>query len=296
MPNENANRRNVYRRPLYRAPREIIEHLISIGRAVAAHREPPAHSILAVKEHDEINRMRSGSFASPKRMELPITEMSNEDLASFTLGISYAESHYRWIGGSAASAINLLQVLEDRDYPIEKLDELCEFLRVHGDRHNPYKPHGSQLTRFFNLSQYRLYADSVAAEYEQRQIEQDKRTIENASEEARLKAMARLGHRDRNTDRRKKIIGMFNQMSMPEQIRYMAEHPIYPPQFFPIRIAYAATEKDMADLPDELALELWRRIKRYRRGPWRNFKDEVASRVAKILLTGEADTCRHNTY
>lgn len=85
-------------------------------------------------------------------------------------------------------------------------------------------------------------------------------------------------------------------MSMPEQIRCMAEHPICPPQFFPIRIACAATEKDMADLPDELALELWRRIKRYRRGPWRNFKDEVASRVAKISITEEADTCRRNTY
>jgi hypothetical protein len=282
MPIVNTNRGPVFRQPLYRPSQETIECLISIGAAVARDEEPADHLLQAVKGDGAINRMGPSSFERPERTEMTMTDWSDETLAHFTLGVSYAESHHKWSGGSAATAINLLRSLETRGYPIEKLDKMSAIIRAHGEKHNPYKPFGSRLTNFFTVSEYREYAASVAEHYEQRRIEQDKRTIDKAAEKARLIVMARLGHRDRNTDRREKIIKLLNGMTMPEQLRYMAEHPIYPPQFFPIRIAYAATEEDMVDLPDELAQELWRRIKRYRRGPWRKFKYAVASRVAKI--------------
>ncbi len=109
---------------------EVIDLLIEVGRMENPFSEEALALIAPLKEKDEINRLHWREWNK-------FTEsMKVQDLASLTKGLTVAEKHFRWIGGSVAGVIWVYRMLYNKDQEVaEKVGAW-----VKENTNNPYAP------------------------------------------------------------------------------------------------------------------------------------------------------------
>lgn len=245
-------------------PEKIRETLIAIGRAELLGTPQNQADVKSLRFMDAINR-------DPGMMEQAATDLSERELAELTCGLAYVETEFRWLGGSASAVIWLFRALVARDASVALLDEVSGWILANSI--NPYNPFGTRVSLGArNYSEYRERSSWRAIEIK-KCIAEDKEIEQRAEAERKLRRkMAAAGHAVRGTEIRAAVIKSMNELSLSEKLVKIAHDPTYPPQFFPKSIAASATQSDVDALPEDICLELARRLKGKRKGPWGRFR------------------------
>jgi hypothetical protein len=256
-------------------PEKIRDTLIAIGHTARAGEEPRVIDLEGLRRHDSINRQR------PEFWKNATAGLSDEEVGSLACGLTYVEAQLRWLGGSVSGVIWLFQALAARGARIALLDDISGWIIEHTK--NPYNPFGTQVSLGArNYSEYQRLSLSRAVEI-RRCIESDSGLEEIAKAERHLRReMAAAGAEARNTEVRSRIIESLETSTLAEKLVKISRHPTFPPQFFPTSIADAATQEVVDSLPREVQVELARRLKGKRKGPWASFRKRLTQSLGPI--------------
>jgi len=256
-------------------PETIRDTLIAIGYAARGWEEPSLVDINSLRRCDSINRQR------PEFWKDAVADLTDEELCSLICGLTYVEAQLRWAGGSGSSVIWLFQALVARGASIALLDDISGWIIKHTK--NPYSPFGTQLSLGAkNYSEYQTLSSFRAAEI-RRCIESDSELEERAETERKLRRkMAAAGAEARNSEVRSKIIESLETLTLAEKLVKISHHPTFPPQFFPTSIVDAATQEVVESLPRHVQVELARRLKGKRKGPWASFRKRLTRSLGPI--------------
>lgn len=256
-------------------PEKIRSTLIAIGQAVRAGEVPRCTDIDYLRQYDSINRQ------SPEFWKNASADLTDDDIGCLTCGLTHVEAKLRWMGGSASSVIWLFRILVARGTSIEFLNDISGLIIK--QTKNPYNPFGTQVSLGArNYSEYQRLSSSRSIEI-RKCIEYDSNLEQRAEAERQLRRqMAAVGDEARNSEIRSQIIVTFEKMSLAEKLVKISNHPTYPPQFFPGRFAYATTQDVIKSLPREVQIELARRLKGKRKGPWANLRKRLTHSLGTI--------------
>lgn len=256
-------------------PEKIRDTLIVIGEAARAGKEPCVADIESLRLHDSINRQR------PEFWENATAGLTDEEVGSLTCGLTYVEAQLRWLGGSVSGVIWLFQALVARGASVALLDDVSGWIIERTK--NSYNPFGTQVSLGArNYSEYRSLSSSRAIEI-RKCIESDSELEERAETERQLRRkMAAAGAEARNSEVRSQIIESLERLTLAEKLVKISYHPTFPPQFFPTSIADAATQEVIDSLPREVRVELARRLKGKRKGPWASFRKRLTQSLGRI--------------
>jgi len=241
--------------------RDVIEKVIQIGRS--PYPSPARRELLkAVKPYDEINRQHWSTW------DEITAQMPTDDLIALIKGLTIAENHNNWIGGSVSSVIWTFRELQRRDGKLAM--ELAEWILPRS--YNPYVPFGSHNWGAESLEEYfekfrdrerkraRGYMEQIRSERE-------------AEEQRKIRGEQRQrSARDRNTDVRKKLVEEIKGLPVKEQLRQIAEDSRYSVNFYPTFCAGRATDAILRNLDKGIRLKLLKKMKGKFRGPWNKFK------------------------
>ena len=101
---------------------------------------------------------------------------------------------------------------------------------------------------------------------------------EGAETERRIrKAQRNRSAHDRYSSIRQLLIAELNNLTIEEQLCRLAKDEQYPIEFYPTRIAVAATKEALASLDEATRLSLWIKLKGKKRGPWSKSKRRLRS-------------------
>ncbi len=112
---------------------ELIQRLIVIGNAESPHEGNPEGLLDSVGPLDHINRLHW------REWDLVTQALPNDDLVALVKGLTLAELHHRWSGGSVSSVIWTFREVQRRG------PELSEALAdwILSRTRNPYVPFGT---------------------------------------------------------------------------------------------------------------------------------------------------------
>lgn len=110
----------------------IFIRLIEIGRAVEGHSEAVGQLMRGLGREEWINTLMPKEYLA-QAQRLPLT-----DLICLIQGLVTAEARLHWSGGTAASAIRLFRILDERY--AARADQLGDWILQHTK--NPYLPCG----------------------------------------------------------------------------------------------------------------------------------------------------------
>jgi uncharacterized FlaG/YvyC family protein len=256
-------------------PEKIRDTLIAIGQAARAGEEPSVADIASLRPHDSINRAR------PEFWKDATADLSDEEVGNLTCGLAYVEAQLRWLGGSVSGVIWLFQALVARGASITLLDDISGWVIEHTK--NPYNPFGTQVSLGASTySEYQSLSSSRAVEIG-KCIQSDSELEERAEVERQLRReMAAAGADARSSEVRTRIIESFETLTLTEKLEKISSHPTFPPQFFHTSIADAATQEVIDSLPSEVQVELARRLKGKRKGPWGSFRKRLTKSLGPI--------------
>jgi hypothetical protein len=109
---------------------EIIDLLIEAGKMKNPFSEQAVTLIASLRKKDEINRLHWREWNK-------FTEnMEVQDLVSLTKGLTVAERHFQWSGGSVAGVIWVYRMLQNKDREVAKIVGAW----VKENTNNPYAP------------------------------------------------------------------------------------------------------------------------------------------------------------
>jgi len=256
-------------------PNKIRDTLIEIGRDLAVGDPLVKGAIDEIRRYDSINRR------GPKFWCEAVTGLSDTEIADLSRGLTYVEASSDWSGGSASGVIWLFQELIRRNVSLEMLDDLSSWILR--NTKNPYNPFGTQISLGATCYSEYLALKSVRNEQFSQYLSANSQ-FEAAAQierEIRLKRAA-AGADARGTKLRAEIIETLNPLPVAEKLKRISEDPKYPPQFFPTSIADAATQEVVDALPQEVGIELARRLKGKRRGPWGKFRKKLYRSLGEI--------------
>lgn len=254
---------------------EVRDTLMVIGRSAMAGQAPNVADINSLRSRYAINKKEPGFW------QRAAADLSDKELAFLVCGLAYVEAHLRWSGGSVSGVIWLFEALVARHASIDLLDEVAGWILA--NTNNPYNPFGTQISLGAkNYSEYRRLSSSRSVEIK-RCIRADAKIEELANTERHSrKKMAAAGAVARHSEVRARIIESMKSLSLTEKLEKIAGDPTFPPQFFPTSIASAATQPVVDALPHEVRLELARRLKGKRRGPWRSFRRRLLCSLGPV--------------
>ena len=254
---------------------KIVKVLRNIGRAVEISNAVAPEMLTEIRGKSEINRKR------PEFWRSAVQDLTDDDVASVARGLTYVELHLSWAGGSVSGVIWLFKELVKRVASRDLLDELSFWILL--NTKNPYNPFGTQIS--LGAKNYSEYLELSALRSIQiaRCIERDKQLEAEAAEaRATRSAMAAAGNRARRSTEHTALLDALNSLPTDEKLKRIASHPNYPPQFFPTCIADAADQRVIDALPVDVRIELGRRLKGKRRGPWGNFKKRLVKSIGHV--------------
>lgn len=256
-------------------PDHVARRLIEVGRAIRGGMPPKFDEISSFRRYHSMN-CKNREFW--RRTTSPLGE---EDVADLARGLTHVEMQLNWPGGSVSGVIWLFQELVRRHTKLELLDELSSWIL--DNTTNPYNPFGTQISLgATNYSEYRALSESRSQRIKKR-VEADARLEERAkAERGTRRKMAAAGQTMRNTPFRDEIIQALNPLPVPEKLALISTDPTFPPQFFPTSVADAATQQIVDALPEEVRLNLARRLKGKRKGPWARLRTRILRSLGDI--------------
>jgi len=249
-------------------PIDVIQVLIQIGIADDLNDLTTLQRLEAIAGFDAINRT---SWQEWDEITRPL---QTDDLVALTKGLTLTEKHHRWIGGSVAAAIWTFRELRRREPTLA--DELADWILPRTS--NPWVPFGSQNHGARSVEEYRN-AQQQRNERIHAGIANLKVSEDQAITERELRSEQRKrSSRDRESEIRIRLIAELAQLTIEQQLRRIAADTTYTLGFYPTCIADAATESVLQSLDEETRIELLRKLKGKKRGPWNCFK-------RRLLLT-----------
>lgn len=117
------------------------------------------------------------------------------------------------------------------------------------------------------------------------ECEQKDKAIEcQAAKERDLrKQMAAAGDEFRKSAVRSERIERLSGLTIDKQLEMIVNDTEFPPQFYPTNIAISSPQEIIDNLPYDSRIELARRLKGNRRGPWGGFKKRLLFSLGKGL-------------
>jgi hypothetical protein len=190
--------------------------------------------------------------------------MSTDDVLHLFRGAVIADERLDWSFGSAASAIWIFRELGKRDAAIA--DGAADWAL--GYSSNPWVPFGSN----------RLYARTAAAFRRRQEWRADDikaglaRDAEVTEEAVKWRELARAQRQHaaelRRSDARTRFIEALSELSLPKRLEQLARDQEFPVEWYPVRLARAATEEVLRDLPLEVQQGLFEKFRGSHRGSW----------------------------
>jgi hypothetical protein len=251
-------------------PTNVVETLVEIGRSGDPDDPTTAAYLDAIGRFDSINREHWRAWDE-------ITDqLPTPDVVALTKGLVLAERHHRWNGGSVAAAIWTFRTIRRRDS--SAADDVANWILPRTQ--NPWVPFGGQTHGARSVEEYRhaerwrgeRIAAGLAAERESQERAEAERIVRKAQRERSAQ--------DRDSDIRQRMIAELNDLTIEEQLYRLATDVRYSVEFYPTRIAGAATKKVMDSLDEKTRLALWMKLKGRKRGPWSRLKRRVVSTFA----------------
>jgi hypothetical protein len=199
--------------------------------------------------------------------------LSEDDLCSLIMGMTFAEREFSWWGGSVGGVSILFKHLEKTSRQ-EVYEPIADW--VIANRGNPFIPYGTQ--RYIGEShtecmEYKRREERVDKEYDARL----KRLREKAKElQATLAEQRAMTARDRGSQAHKKILCQLSKLSTVEKLAYIAADEVYSIGFYPKNIPASVTSEDIQKLSDEVIAKLQNKLTGKAWGPWKNLKALLA--------------------
>lgn len=246
---------------------DLIQKLIVIGKAESPH-EGNAGSLLdSIGPLDHINRLHWQDW------DLVTKALPNDELVALVKGLTLAELHHRWSGGSVSSVIWTFREVQRRGLQLS--EPLADWILSRSD--NPYAPFGTQNHGARSMAAYREAASLHAAA-----IANGLATQESNERRARDERQTRQQQKSRSAQDRKRperalFLEKLRELSLTDQLRQLADDPTYSVEFYPTRLPDSVDEATISSLDVETRIALLAKLKGRHRGPWR--------RVKKMLLS-----------
>ncbi|MDF1690674.1 MAG: hypothetical protein P1U35_13815 [Cycloclasticus sp.] len=147
----------------------------------------------------------------------------------------------------------------------------------------PNPPFGTQIHK--GGRDYLEHLAIVECKKRIKECEQKNMAIEcQAAKERDLRRqMAAAGDKFRKSAVRSQRIEGLSGLTIDEQLEMIVNDTEFPPQFYPTNIAMSSSQEIIENLPYGLRIELARRLKGKRRGPWGGFKKRLLFSLGKDL-------------
>ena len=241
---------------------------VSVGHLVIERREPPQELVRLLRSRGRFNRLGREDWR-PICAQMPVGM-----LGELLLGLTWCEAHFRWIGGSAASAIWVYEILLKRDLERTFLDELTSL--IVSLRYNPYVPFGGlAFSDARTYSEYLLIESARQSAAERYKHEERARCDRAAGERAIRRKQRQRSARDRETPVRVELLALLRGLSPARQLERLAADEIYAATFYPTALADAADMMVIQSLAPSVRHALRLKLKGKHRGPWSSFKKRL---------------------
>jgi len=247
-------------------PETAVNILLEVGHRCATGDEDVAALLQQVAPFDAINRLHWSDW------DLASQRLATADLAALVRGVTIAEEGLLgWSGGSVSAAIWVFRKLQERDAVLA--EEMADWVLRHTT--NPWLPFGTQNFGACSLAEYRN-----RSAHRQQQIKEGldaQEASERRAAEFREK-LTRQRHRAAQlwrTETRAAFLRTLEALPIPEQLAQLARDQEFPPQWYPTKLASAATPDVLAQLDEDIRLALLEKLKGRHRGPWGSFKTRL---------------------
>ena len=259
--------RNLFKADALMIPANVIQILIEIGKSGVPDAPATATHLESIGGFGWINREHWGTWD-----EITYT-MPTDDLMALTRGLTIAENHHHWIGGSVSAVIWTFRRLQERDPAVA--DEVADWILPR--TRNPWVPYGSQNHGARSFEEYHRAEQRIDLWKKKRAKE-----IEDTRNERHVRnAQRKRSTKDRDSGMRQNFITELNQLTLQEQLHQLATDETYSVEFYPTRIAGAATEEVINSLDEDTLMALRKKLKGKKRGPWSNFKQRLLRRIGR---------------
>jgi hypothetical protein len=184
----------------------IVTSLIRIGQCSSTESEVSEDCLATVADHEHVNRLPWSDW------ELATSSLTTADVVFLVKGLTIAESHFRWCGGSVAATIWVFRELIRRG-DAGLLSELATWVFLH--RGNSYLPFGTTL-----YWSYEDFVDRNSPEYlaERERRRQRGEVLKLVQQQARIQRRAEMArkHREnrlRGSERRVEVLQQLTELT-----------------------------------------------------------------------------------
>ncbi|MEI6541658.1 MAG: hypothetical protein WCO86_19365 [Planctomycetota bacterium] len=254
-------------------PSQVVETLIEIGNGC----EGPVLSELSAKldslqRYDEINREHWSAW------DQVTGAMPLDRLIGLAKGLTLAEDFLNWAGGSVAAVIWVFREIQKRDD--KRANEVADWILPRTQ--NPYVPFGRLNFRARTSDEYhrsrQWRSDYIAA----RLVEENQIVMRVRAERTVRQQKRQWASQNRRSELRTLFRVELKQKTITEQLLQFADDQVYAPEFYPTCLADAATPELIHSLDDATILKIVTRLKGPRRGPWKNLKQRLLSKLSEV--------------
>jgi hypothetical protein len=244
-------------------PLEVIPILIRIGNSADLDELLAAQLLNSIGKFDAINRQWQA-------WDEIIKPMRTDDLVALTKGLTLAESHHSWSGGSVAAVIYVFREIQRRDSTLAY--EMANWILPRTS--NSWVPFGSHNWSALSVEEYRDAMQRQAERKRDRAANEKAREVRAKAERERRRQSYK-DRREQKEETRKKLITELTRLTIEDQLRHLATDTTYALELYPTCLADAATEPILKSLAEETRLALWKRVKERKRGPWKTFNGRL---------------------
>jgi hypothetical protein len=241
---------------------ELIQKLIVIGKDDSAPEGDAAALLDSVGHFDQINRLHWQEW------DLVTQSLPNEDLVALVKGLTLAELHHRWSGGSVSSVIWTFREIQRRG--AEHSEALADWILSRTAP--PYAPFGTHNHGASSLAEYRA-ATSVHAAAIADGLAAQESSERRARDEIQIRKQQKVrSAQDRRTPARALFLAKLRELSLDDQLKQLAYDQKYSVEFYPTRLADSVDATTTSLLDGETRIALLAKLKGRHRGPWRRVK------------------------
>lgn len=246
---------------------EIIDRFVRLGQANSEN-DPSFKTLLSeISSYSHVNRLHWNEWN-------PFTKkMSTSNLESLIKGLTIAETHYKWSGGSVAAVIWVFNQFANREQPqlVEKVA-----MWVFENRWNCYIPFGT--LKYSSYEDYIWKHSTGYYELKRKKIEAHKKREKEQQKVAnrrRLdKARTVIEHKNRAQQKaknRQKTIDNLTDMVPEERWNFIAMNKSVTIDYYPTEWANES-EQVLRTLSSETRTALIERLHYKRKGPWKKLR------------------------
>ena len=241
-----------------------IQKLISLGRTD----KNPDNVLLAhFRKRDFVNRQHGEAWREM------VKEISDKDLVDIFKGLITLEREIKWMGGSAAGAIWVYDVINQRG--LDKEHIIADYGFSNCD--NAYIPfgrsyHGERTSKeYFSYQNHKSEIRSVRAE----RYDKILKRVEGRKSK-RIEAIAELRKlsKEQREEILKKLLESHASLTANQRLEVIANDLKFPPEYYPVEWIKLSPE-EIQKLPIDLIKKLYDKLSTKTKGHWKRFANEL---------------------